>query len=271
MPRKNQNQNQNQIPSVISNMVPGINFTYSENFNKITELNTENYLSWKTSMLHFLYLNNLIEYVLTERIVKFKINKIENLENYTIDKINPTLAYSKKIDPNEIKLDNATKWVILNSLGDNSKKLIETRRKTTYESWKILENSFTKGKEQLYAEINEKLNNLKYDSVIDINIFITTLENLFDELEFINKSLTDEIKVGIFYRPLAYNLRWINVFQFKDNWLQCQTFASKVILGIIFSNIKEKNVPKMENKNLLSSERFKSNVSKNFNKMKKIR
>ena len=79
------------------------------------------------------------------------------------------------------------------------KKLIETRGKTAFESWKILENSFTKGKEQLYAEINEKLNNLKCDSLTDINIFIATLENLFDELEFINKPLSEEAKVGIFY------------------------------------------------------------------------
>ncbi|OUM62193.1 hypothetical protein PIROE2DRAFT_11601, partial [Piromyces sp. E2] len=238
--KQNQNQNQNSIPFAATNTVSGINFTYSENFNKVTELSTENYTTWRTSMLHFLDINNLIKYVLTESIIKIKTNKIENQENYIIDKINPTLAYSKEIDSNKIKLDNMIKWVILNSLGNNTKKLIETRRKTAYESWKILENSFTKGKEQLYAEINEKLNSLKYDPILDINIFIANLENLFDELEFINKPLTDEAKVGIFYRSLPDNLRWINVFQFKDNWLQCQAFASKVIPGIIFSNIKEK-------------------------------
>jgi len=66
---------------------------------------------------------------------------------------------------NDIKLDNITKWVILNSFGHSNKrkKLIETRGKTAFESWKISESSFTKGKEQLYDEINEKLSNLKYE------------------------------------------------------------------------------------------------------------
>jgi len=101
MPRGSQSQGQNQsqsqnqsqnLPS-ISNETQGIKFTYSENFNKITELNTENFISWKISMLHFLNMNNLIDYIISEKLVKFKINRIENLDNYIIDKINPTLAY----------------------------------------------------------------------------------------------------------------------------------------------------------------------------------
>eukprot|EP00833_Pecoramyces_ruminatium_P001101 jgi/Orpsp1_1/1175133/evm.model.c7180000052747.1 len=80
-------------------------------------------------MLHFLDMNNLFEYILNKKIVKFKINKIENLENYIIDEIKPTLTYIKEIDPNEIKLDNINKLVKLNSLGNNSKRLIETRGK----------------------------------------------------------------------------------------------------------------------------------------------
>ena len=125
-------------------------------------------------------------------------------------------------------MDNITKWIILNSIGNNTKKLIYTRGKTAFESWKILENTFTKGKDQLYAEIIDKLNNLKYDLTTDINIFITTLENYFDELEFINKLISDETKVGIFYRSLPDDLKWINVFQFSDNWNQCQTFVKEL-------------------------------------------
>ena len=262
---QSQSKNQSQNSPSISNETQGIKFTYSENFNKITELNTENFISWKISMLHFLDMNNLIDYIISEKLVKFKINRIENLDNYIIDKINPTLAYRDDTDPNDVKKDNITKWIILNSLGENTKKLIEARGKTAYESWKILEDSFTKGKEQLFAEITEKLNNLKYDSIIDINIFIATLENLFDELEYINKPLSEESKVGTFNRSLPENLRWINVFQFKDSWLKCREFATKVIPGIIFSNIKEKNNNKTENKSSFSSERIKYNKFKKFN------
>ncbi|ORY20021.1 hypothetical protein LY90DRAFT_517156 [Neocallimastix californiae] len=108
---------------------------------------------------------------------------MDDPNNYIIDKINPSLAYHKYLKSNDIKLENITKWDILNSLGHSTKKLIETSGKTAFESLKILESSCTKGKEQLYAEINEKLNNLKYDSITNINIFIASLENLFDELE----------------------------------------------------------------------------------------
>ena len=130
MPRRNQNQNQNQNQnnSITPIMVPGIKFTYSENFNKVTELSTENYLSWKTSILHFLDMNNLIDYILTEKIVKIKVNKIENFEDYLIDKINPTLVYSKNTNPIDVKMDNITKWVILNSIGDNTKKVNRNKR-----------------------------------------------------------------------------------------------------------------------------------------------
>jgi len=69
--------------NVLKILIISLQFTYSENFNKFTELSTENYLSWKTSILHFLDMNNLID--LTEKIVN-KVNKIENFECYLIEK-----------------------------------------------------------------------------------------------------------------------------------------------------------------------------------------
>jgi len=56
------------------------------------------------------------------------------------------------------------------------------------------------------------------NSITDINIFIASLEILFDELEYINKPLSYECKVGFFYRAFPENLKWIkNLFQFKNN------------------------------------------------------
>jgi len=55
----------------------------------------------------------LINYILTEKIVKIKLNKIEIFEDCLIDKINHTLAYSKNTNPIDVKMDNITKWVIL--------------------------------------------------------------------------------------------------------------------------------------------------------------
>ena len=266
MPRRTQ---RTSIPTSEENNVnPNINFNYTGKFNKVIELNPDNYISWKTFMLHLLDSNDLIEYVVNEKFIKLKKNKINDMDNYVIDKINPTLVYSKDIDSQDIKRDNLTKWIILNSLGTQTRKIIEIRGKTAFESWKILEQSFTKGRDQLYEEINNKLNNMKYDSLVDINIFLSSLENLFDELELIEKPLSDENKIGILNRSLPENLRWINVFQYRDDWNKCQQYVTKVIPGIIYSNIKEKTLTQMESQNLLSTETLSKNINKTRTKRK---
>jgi len=37
----------------------GITFNYLENFNRVIELSTENYPSWRTNILYLLMINNL--------------------------------------------------------------------------------------------------------------------------------------------------------------------------------------------------------------------
>jgi len=218
----------------------GFSFNYSETFNRITELSCDNYKSWKTNMLYLLDINNLIDFINTEKIIKFKRNKVNFDPNlYTIDKLDNSLVYRNDIDPENIKLDNTTKWVIMNSLGNKTRKLIESRGKTAFQTWKILENSFTKSKEQQKSELKSLLKNSKYDSEIDINIFLASLDNIFEDLEYIDSTVSDETKVGILNRSLPENLRFINVFQYRDNWEQCKQYSSKVIPDIIYSNKKE--------------------------------
>jgi len=238
-----------------------ISFNYSENFNQVTTLSTENYVSWRTKMLYLLDINDLVDYVTTEKIKKIKRNKVNNLEDYIIDKLDRSVVYPKTTDPQDIKNDNTTKWIILNTLTDETKKIIENRGKTAFEVWKILECSFTKGKEQLKSELKEKLDKLKYDPNMDINIFISFMENIFDELEILNYNITDDARVGILNRSLPENLRWINVFQFRDNWENCQKFVVKVIPDIIYSRKKESQISHNESKEIL-----KRNIKYNNNK-----
>ncbi|ORX79352.1 hypothetical protein BCR32DRAFT_246436, partial [Anaeromyces robustus] len=204
-----------------------ISFNYTDSFTHTVTLNTENYNSWKTNMLYLLDINNLVDYVITEKVKKIKRNKINNPEDYIIDKLDPSVAYHKSTKLPDIKNDNTTKWIILNSLNEETRKIIENRGKTAYEVWKILENSFTKGKEQLKTELKEKLEKLKFDTSVDINIFISYIENIFDELELLDHNIPDEAKVGFLNRSLPENLRWINVFQFRDNWKNCITYITK--------------------------------------------
>ena len=60
-------------------------------------------------------------------------------------------------------------------------------------------------------------------------------------------------------------------FSLKIIGYNAKIFASKVIPGIIFSNIRENNISKIENKNSFSSERIKNKTFKRVNKTKKIK
>jgi len=50
-----------------SNTPRKINFNYSENFNRIIELNTENYVGWRNNMLFLLTINDLVSYATQEK------------------------------------------------------------------------------------------------------------------------------------------------------------------------------------------------------------
>jgi len=94
----------------------------------------------------------------------------------------------------------------------------------------MLEKSLTMSPEKSELEIKNKINNLKYNEEDDINIFITKLQNAIDDLENIDYELSDPIKAGILNRSLPENLRFINVFQYKNrsnsaitSWMSSQT------------------------------------------------
>ena len=147
------------------------------------------------------------------------------------------------------------KWIICNSLGKETKRLIQSYSKTSYQIWEILNKSFTKGIEHRKSDLKNKIINLKYNPKDDIHIFIANLENMIEELEKIDSDISDSNKAGILNKPLPENLRFINVFQYKNDWKTCSEYVKNVIPEIIFSNLKEeKNLNEKENKNILSLE-----------------
>jgi len=91
---------------------------YSENFNRVIELFSENYLNWRTNILYLLMINNLEEYVIEEKVKKLrKRNLRDNSENYLEDKFDSSLVYDKSTSLKDIKNDVMVKWIIINSLG----------------------------------------------------------------------------------------------------------------------------------------------------------
>jgi len=182
--RRGRPSSSNTTNPIIPNTETTISFNYSENFNKIIELYTDNYLTWKNKILYLLTINNIADYVTTNKVKKLRKKDVkENLDDYITDKFDDTLVYDIGTNESDIKNDITAKWIIINSLGEKTQKLIEGNGKTAYDLWKILQESFTKSLARRKMELKERLNNSKYDEDQDINIFIANLQNLIDEFE----------------------------------------------------------------------------------------
>jgi len=191
-------------------------------------------------MLYLLTINNLENYVIQENVKKLKKRHIrDDINDYIDDKFDNTLVYYKETNLLDIKNDIIVKWILLNTLGERTKRIVEGQEKTAYQIWNTLEKSFTSSLEKRKQELKDKISNLKFNEDQDINIFMTTLQNTIEEYENIDHDIEDSIKAGILNRALPENLRFINVFQYKDNWGRLSNYVKDVIPDIIFSNMKE--------------------------------
>jgi len=181
----------------------------------------------------------LTKYVLIPIIKKLKKKDIKwNINEYIEDQFNDTFVYEKNTTINDIDNDITTKWIIINSLGEQTQSIIEGNEKSAYEIWKLLKESFTKSKEQRKIELTKKIENLKFDNK-DISIFIANLQNLFNEIAKIDSEISDSSKIGILNRCLPENLRWINVFQFST-WNDCSKYVKIYFIWIIWILIQMK-------------------------------
>ena len=132
----------------------GINFNYSESFIRIVELTSDNYLSWKNNMLYLLTINNLENYVIQEKVKILKKRHIrDDINDYIDDKFDNTLVYDKETNLLDIKNDIIVKWILLNTLGERTKRIVEGQGKTAYQIWNTLEKSFTSSLEKKKARI----------------------------------------------------------------------------------------------------------------------
>jgi len=113
---------------------------------------------------------------MSEKVKKLRKRNLRgNLGDYLEDKFDTNLVYEKGTSSLDIKNDIMVKWIIKNSLGEKTKRIIEGQGKTSFQIWKILKASFTMNPERQKLEIKNKINNLKYNEDEDINIFIAIL------------------------------------------------------------------------------------------------
>jgi len=137
-------------------------------------------------------------------------------------------------------------------LGKKTKEIIKSHSKTAFEMWNFLQDSFTLGEEHQKMILRNKLNRLKFTTDDDIHIFLATLQNMIDELEIIDTDISESIKVGILNKALPENLRWINVFQFNNEWIKCCNYVKRIIPDILFSNIKKRKLQEENAKSIFN-------------------
>ncbi|KAG4106817.1 hypothetical protein H8356DRAFT_1627744 [Neocallimastix lanati (nom. inval.)] len=85
-------------------------------------------------MLFLLTINNLENYVIQEKVKKLKKRHIrDDINDYINDKFDNALVYDKETNLLDIKSDIIVKWILLNTLGERSKRIIEGQGKTAYQ------------------------------------------------------------------------------------------------------------------------------------------
>jgi len=110
-----------------------ITFNYSESFNRIIELNTENYKGWSRKIFYLLSINKLTKYVLKQNIKKLRKKNIQgNLDDYVLDPFDDSFVYEKGTTTEDIENDNTSKWIVINSLAEKTSKLVEGNEKTAF-------------------------------------------------------------------------------------------------------------------------------------------
>ena len=89
-----------------------VNFSYTENSNRVTELTTENYREWKRNMINLLSINDLLTYITKEKVRKLRKRDIkENIEKYTEDQFDDSLVYDLNVKENDINNDIIAQWI----------------------------------------------------------------------------------------------------------------------------------------------------------------
>jgi len=88
-------------------------------------------------------INDLEGNVVSEKVKKIrKSNVKDDFSDYMEDKFDNNLMYDKDTNLLNIKNDVMVKWIIINSLREETRKIIEGQGKTAFQTWKILEHFF---------------------------------------------------------------------------------------------------------------------------------
>jgi len=229
------------------------------------KLTVETYPLWASDMDLILTANELDQYIYENNMKKISKNS-ENFESSKGIKIRGTeIYYHKSVTKNMIVGDSKAKRYISMNLENEIKLSIDFKNSSAYEIWELLKKTFTKGKEEMKLQLNEKLENMTYDKSSDIGIFIANMEVTFNKLEELGDKVSDERKFNYLYNALPSDITQLtNMLGFQNDWNRCCDMLKTSIPKIKFLNslrIKQEKTKAFssETKTIESVKRYKQN------------
>jgi len=199
-------------------------------------LTANNFKIWEQDITLLLSIHDVEDHIqsdLLETITKEDIAKIsgEKVSNYKQVKNSKNLYYKNKdITDDTIKNDKVAKFLLNNSISNDIKIKLNFKECTAYQIWCIIKGGRVKSNAERKLEIKEELDLMKYDAGKDISMFLSEMDNLFDELSKLGEKYTDEQKFNQLYTSLPYDIVIeSNIISYQGKWKE----TKKHLIGTI--------------------------------------
>jgi len=152
-------------------------------------------------------MHHLDNYLYEEYLKKIRILEISNvdIENYSKIPGNKRRIY-KSVKEDMIDDDKHAKFIIDRSVSESVKRKIKFGKYASFELWKILRDSYSESNGERRSRLMGNLATMRYDRSEDFVIFITNLNETFDELEELGESFNYQEKFNYLYKMLPQSI-----------------------------------------------------------------
>jgi len=179
----------------------------------------EYYQIWAQDMDLLITSNSLVSYIYEEN---FKISCKDddiNISKYTKIRGTKCYYYNENADANMIKNDNKAKQYISKNLDDETKRKINFKINTAYTIWKLLKNTYAISDEEKKLTLRARLDTLTFKKEDDIEMFLSNMYNIFNELKELDIDVSNEKKFNNLYNSLLLELaQATGIITFQDKW-----------------------------------------------------
>jgi len=206
-------------------------------FNNATEtsiklVGKENYSIWAPEMKNILSMHHLEDYLFEEYLKKVRISEIPagTLGSYTKIPGDKRRVYDTSVTEEMIDDDKHAKFILDRSVTEIVKRKINFGKYTAYELWNILRNSYNESDGERRRRLKDSLDSMKYERSEDFVIFITNLNETFEELEDLGESFTDQEKFDYLYKMLPQSISVAsNMIIYRNKFKDCVEYLSEVV------------------------------------------